>query len=47
LGEILTARDVDRFQPALLAPAPGRAGRHADLLEPLGKADYRALRRGE
>ena len=47
LGEILTARDVDRFEPALFAPAPGRAGRHPDLLKPPGEADDRTGSQGD
>ena len=39
LGEILSSGDVDGFEPASFAPAPGRAGRHTHLLKPPGQAD--------
>lgn len=39
LGEILPTGNVDGGKPALFAPAPGRAGRDADLFHPFGQAD--------
>ncbi len=39
LGEILPSGDVDRREPALFSPAPGRAWRHPHLLQPSGEAD--------
>jgi hypothetical protein len=42
LREILTASDVDRFEPPLLAPPPHSAGRNADLLKPAIQTDDRA-----
>ena len=39
LGEVLPSGDVDGLEPALFAPAPGRAWRHPHLLQPSGKAD--------
>lgn len=34
LGEVLTPGDIDGLEPATTTPAPRRAGRHADLLQP-------------
>lgn len=39
LSEILATADVNGFYPALFAPAPCRARRHANLLQPGRKAD--------
>jgi len=39
LREILPTGDVDGFEPASFAPAPCRACRHANLLEPPGQTD--------
>ena len=39
--EILPPANVDGFEPALFAPSPGRAGRHACIGQPLPQADNR------
>src|SRR5438128_5529204 len=39
LGEELPSGDVDGFEPASFAPAPGSAWRHTHLLQPSGEAD--------
>src|ERR1035437_939207 len=39
LSHILPPTNVDRFKPALLPPAPGRACRNANLFQPPGQTD--------
>ena len=41
LRQIQAATDVDRFEPALFAPAPEGAGRNANLFAPRIEADDR------